>query len=345
VQSETVTLDGKMGEGGGQILRTALSLSCVTGRPLHIWDIRGGRSKPGLLHQHRCAVSAVAEITGAKVKGNHSGSRELRFVPGPIQAGEYRFAVGTAGSACLVFQTVLPVLLHADGPSQAAFEGGTHNQAAPPFDFLDRVFLPRLTSLGPKVKLRLDRYGFFPRGGGRFRAEIEPAAWNRLELTERGTLEGVRARGVVAGLPRNIAERELRVIQRKLEWDKRHGEVDEAPERQGPGNVCMAEMRFQHVTELFTGFGRKGIRAEAVATECVKEAKRYLATEAPVGEHLADQLLLPLALGAGGTFRTVPPVPHTTTNAAVIREFLPDVRIALTEQDDGTTVISVTPPG
>jgi len=340
-----VTLDGTQGEGGGQILRSALSLSGVTGRPLHIWNIRGGRTKPGLLRQHLTCVEAVAEITDAKVKGAALGSRELQFIPRGIRAGEYRFAVESAGSACLVFQTVLPLLLRAGAPSQAAFEGGTHNQSAPPFDYLDRVFLPRLRDMGPKVKLRLDRYGFFPRGGGRFRAEITPQpGWRRFELTERGVLEGVRARGVVAGLPRNIAERETRVITRKLDWDKKHAENDTAPDKQGPGNVCMAEMRFEHVTELFTGFGRKGIRAEAVATDCVREAKAYLQHDAPVGEHLADQLLLPMALGAGGVFRTGPLAPHATTNAAVIRAFLPEVRIALTEQHDAAWIVTVTPP-
>lgn len=340
--SDTITLDGKTGEGGGQILRSALSLSCVTGRPLHLWDIRGGREKPGLLRQHLTGVRAVAAITDAKVKGADLGSRELHFVPRGIRAGEYRFAVESAGSACLVFQTVLPVLLMAGAPSQVVCEGGTHNMSAPPFDFLDRVFLPCLRAMGPQVKLRLDRYGFYPRGGGRFRAQITPpAAWQPLTVLERGPLEGTRPRAVVAGLPKHIGEREIRVIQRKLDWNKKSGEVDEAPDAQGPGNVCMAEMRFAHVTELVTAFGRKGLRAEAVATDCVNAAKRYLETDAPVGEHLADQLLLPMALGAGGSFRTGPLTPHTTTNAQVIREFLPDVGIALTEQDDGTCVVAV----
>ncbi len=343
MSSDTITLDGKTGEGGGQILRSALSLSCVTGRPLHIWDIRGGRGKPGLLRQHLTAVRAVTEITDAKVKGADLGSRELHFVPRDIRAGEYLFAVPSAGSASLVFQTVLPILLQAHGPSQVVCEGGTHNMSAPPFDFLARVFLPRLRDMGKKVTLRLDRYGFYPRGGGRFRAEIDPAGdWRPLQLLERGPLEDTWPKAVVAGLPKHIGEREVRVLNRKLDWNKRGGTVDEAPEREGPGNVCMAELHFAHVTELFIGFGQKGVRAEAVATECVRAVQAYLDHDAPVGEHLADQLLLPMALGAGGTFRTSEPTPHLRTNAEVIRTFLPQVSIDITQAHGLVGVFDVT---
>jgi len=324
-----------MGEGGGQVLRSALALSLVTGQPFTVWNIRGGRDRPGLLRQHLTAVRAAAEVGDAKVKGDALGSRDLTFIPRTVRPGDYRFAVEGAGSATLVFQTVLPALAGAGAPSTVICEGGTHNRSAPPFDFLLRAFLPLVARMGPRVEAVLERPGFEPRGGGRFRATITPAPWRPLELTERGHLQGVRARAVVAGLPRHIGERELRVVQRKLGWDARDCVVEEAPESQGPGNAVMAEVRCAHVTEVFTGFGRKGVKAEHVATDLVRETAAWLESGVPVGEHLADQLLLPLALAGGGRLVTQPPTAHARTNADVIRLFLPAVRIAFDELDGG----------
>src|SRR5271166_6297783 len=164
--SKGVILDGSIGEGGGQILRTALSLSIVTGKPFFIEKIRAGRERPGLLRQHLTAVLAAAEVGGAEVQGASLGSTELTFSPGAIRAGEYRFSVGTAGSGTLVFQTVLPALMLTAEPSRIVIEGGTHNTAAPPFDFLARTFVPLLERMGPKVVLEFESYGFYPEGGG-----------------------------------------------------------------------------------------------------------------------------------------------------------------------------------
>jgi RNA 3'-terminal phosphate cyclase (ATP) len=327
-------LDGSRGEGGGQILRTALGLSLVTGAPFRIERIRAGREKPGLLRQHLTAVQAAARVGNAEVSGAAIGSSALAFRPGPVAPGDYAFAVGSAGSATLVLQTVLPALLTAPAPSRLTLEGGTHNPWAPPFDFLEKAFLPLLARMGARVALSLSRRGFFPAGGGRFSAVIEPAAeLVPLELPERGAVRAIRARAVVARLSPDIARRELRTLADRLALDPSRLEVVEDRESPGPGNAVMLEAESEHVTELFTGFGEKRVGAETVAARLAEEARRYLDAGVPVGEHLADQLLVPLALARGGSFATLPLSPHATTNMDVIRRFL-DARFEVDRADD-----------
>jgi RNA 3'-terminal phosphate cyclase (ATP) len=324
-------LDGSVGEGGGQILRTALSLSALTGRPFAIERIRANRKKPGLLRQHLTAVRAAAAVCGATVRGDEPGSQSLSFEPGPVAAGEYRFAIGTAGSTTLVMQTVLPPLLTATGPSRVTIEGGTHNPLAPPVDFFERSFLPFVQRMGPRVAIRLERCGFYPAGGGRIVVEVEPAAaLAPFELTERAPVVAKRARALVAGLPRRIAERELSVVQEALGLAAGDVEVIELGRGQGPGNVVSIELEMEHHREVFTGFGEQGVRAEAVAAGAVDAARAYLAAGEPVGEHLADQLVIPLAMSGRGRFRTGPASRHLTTNVEVVRRFL-DVPIACVE--------------
>ncbi|MBI5545826.1 MAG: RNA 3'-terminal phosphate cyclase, partial [Deltaproteobacteria bacterium] len=251
------------------------------------------------------------------------GSRELSFLPGPVRAGDYRFSVGTAGSATLVFQTVFPALALASGRSTVVVEGGTHNPMAPPYDFLARAFLPLVARMGPRATPTLERPGFYPAGGGRFRVEIEPApAFARLDLMERGAILERRATAVVALLAHSIAERELRVVLEKLHWDPPCARVEHVGDAAGPGNAVTVEIVAEHVTEVFTGFGERGVSAERVAAKVVEEAAQYLAADVPVGPHLADQLLLPLALGAGGSFRTMVPTRHTRTHADLLQAFL-----------------------
>jgi len=324
--SQTITIDGSAGEGGGQVLRSSLSLSLVTGKPFRIERIRARRRKPGLRQQHLTAVRAAADVGQASVDEAASGSQSLTFVPGGIRPGPYRFAVGTAGSATLVLQTVLPALIIADGPSKLTLEGGTHNPWAPPFDFLQKVFLPLLHRMGPEIKATLKRPGFYPAGGGAFSVEIRPRpALHRIDLPERGEILHCTARAIVSRLPRHIAEREVDVVRRRMSLDAdavRAESVDAA----GPGNCVMIEVQSEQLTEIFTGFGQKGVPAERVAAGVVKEAKRYLKAGVPVGERLADQLLLPMALAGGGKFLTLAPSDHTRTNIEVIRQFL-DVEI------------------
>jgi RNA 3'-terminal phosphate cyclase (ATP) len=323
-----LTLDGSFGEGGGQILRTALALSLVTRTPFQIEKIRAGRSRPGLLRQHLAAVNAAAQVGDAEIDGAALGSNRLVFRPRGLRPGDFTFSVGSAGSATLVFQTVLPALLCASGPSRLALEGGTHNPSAPPFEFLDRAFLPLIRRAGPRVEATLSRRGFFPAGGGRFEATIEPAPLAPIELLERGPLKAVRALAVVASLPEHIARREVETIRGLVEAETRVVRDDASP---GPGNVVQIEVESAALTEVFTAFGRKGVKAERVAREAAEEARRYLDAAVPVGPHLADQLLIPLALARGGSFRTGPLTPHARTNLEVVGRFL-DVPIAVQER-------------
>jgi RNA 3'-terminal phosphate cyclase (ATP) len=318
-----LTIDGSQGEGGGQVLRSSLALSLVTGRAFTIAKIRAGRKKPGLMRQHLTAVNAAAAVGQARVTGAALGSVELTFEPGAVQAGEYHFAVGTAGSATLVLQTVLPALLCAPGPSTLRLEGGTHNPWAPPFDFLAKTYLPLVNRMGPTVSAELGRPGFYPAGGGELLVRVTPADRLRpLELLERGDVRRVIATAKVAHLSRSIAERELKQIGVRLALSDRDLIVEEVTGSRGPGNLVTIEVQCAHVTEVFTGFGERDVAAEAVAGQAIQQAQRYLAKGQPVGEHLTDQLLIPLALAGGGAFRTLGLSPHAQTNIEVIKAFL-----------------------
>jgi len=319
-----LTIDGSRGEGGGQIFRSALALSLVSGTPVRIERIRAGRAKPGLMRQHLTALQAAAAIGGGEPTGAAIGAGEVEFRPGRVRAGAYRFAVGTAGSTGLVLQTILLPLLMAAGPSSITLEGGTHNPQAPPFDFVARAFLPLLRRMGAVVEARLERAGFYPAGGGKLTVELDGGRpLNPLALPARGATLTRRARALVSRLARQIGDRELAVVRSRLGWAPEELETVSLDEDMaGPGNVLLLEIESEHVTEVFTGFGAVGIRAEAVAEKAVDEARRYVASGVPVGPYLADQLLLPLALARGGEFRTMPLSRHSTTNVEVIRQFL-----------------------
>lgn len=318
-----ITIDGSIGEGGGQILRTSLALSLITGKPFRIEKIRAGRRNPGLLRQHLTSVKAAEEIGRAEISGASLGSAQLTFKPGKTTAGEYHFAIGTAGSTTLVLQTVLPALMLAEGPSKLTLEGGTHNPFAPPFDFLEKAFLPLLERMGVKVQAKLINYGFYPAGGGKLEVTINGAdKLNRIDLTERGRVKRRQAKAVLCHLPRNIAERELNIVQKKLSWPKKWHAVETPDNSIAPGNFISLEIECEHVTEVFTGFGERNVSAESVADQAALAARRYLASEAAVGEYLADQLLLPMALAGRGSFTTLPPSRHTMTNLEIIKKFL-----------------------
>jgi RNA 3'-terminal phosphate cyclase (ATP) len=240
--------------------------------------------------------------------------------------------VGTAGSATLVMQTVLPPLLLAAGESTLVLEGGTHNPWAPPFDFLQRVFVPVVNRLGAQVETTLTRPGFYPAGGGAFAATIRPATTlGGLELTSRGDVVSRRVTALLANLPRHIGEREVRVALHGLNWERECGSVINVDGASGPGNLVLIELQSEHVTEIATGFGEMGVAAEAVADRAVKEMRRHVTAGVPVGIHLADQLLTVLALSEGGVFKTVSLSRHALTNIEVIRQFV-DCRIAVVEE-------------
>ena len=322
VKDKMLHIDGSFGEGGGQILRTSLALSLVTGQPLRIDDIRRGRQRPGLMRQHLAAVRAAAQVGSAQVKGDHLGSTALTFRPGTVRAGDYSFSIGSAGSATLVLQTVLPALIRADGPSTIELEGGTHNPAAPPFDYIERTFLPALRRIGGEAQVTLARHGFYPAGGGRFTAHVQ-GSWQPRELVwnDRGTVETIRARAIVSKLPPAIAARELTTLTRALDRPcETSTHVVENP--MGPGNALVVDVVSEEGITVLTGFGERGVRAETVARRLAGKVNRTLRVDVPVDEHLADQILPYLALGCGGTFRTVRPSSHTRTQIELLERVL-----------------------
>jgi RNA 3'-terminal phosphate cyclase (ATP) len=335
-----VRIDGSQGEGGGQVLRTALALSLVTGTPFEMVNVRAGRAKPGLLRQHLTALKAAQDVGAAEVQGAELGSKRLAFHPRALAAGNYHFAVGTAGSATLVLQTVLPALLHAQGPSTLMLEGGTHNPAAPPFDFLEKAYLPLLRRMGADVRVTLERPGFYPAGGGRFRVDVHPVRLQPLHLLERGRVLRTEAVAQVASIPFDVAKRELDTVAELLKLREDQQRAEELKRAFGPGNVLRVEVESEHVTEVFTGFGERGKRAEVVAEEVASKVKRYLAAEVPVGEHLADQLLLLLALARGGGFRTLALDGHALTQVDTMAHFL-DVKVDVRELDRDAREVTV----
>jgi len=336
-----LTIDGSQGEGGGQILRSALTLSLLTGEPFRIENIRAGRAKPGLLRQHLAAVKAAAQISAAATTGVELGSTALAFAPGEVRAGDYAFAIGSAGAASLVFQTVFLPLARQTAGSRVTIEGGTHNLAAPPFEFLDRAFLPAVRRMGFDAKLTLHRHGFYPAGGGKLLAEIGPvrAAAEKYAVEDRGALVSRYAEAMFANLAVDIARRELSQLSELLALADGESKIREV-EASGPGNLLWIEVRHEHITDVFTAHGEVGVSAEQVAAKVARQVEKYIGSGSAVGAHLADQLLLPLALAGGGRFTTTRPTPHTHSNIAVIEKFLP-VEITISDTSRGERMIEV----
>lgn len=321
--TKSLHIDGSQGEGGGQILRSSLAMSLCLGIPFHITGVRASRRKSGLQPQHLAAVRAAAAISAAELEGATPGSGELTFAPQAVRPGHYRFATGTAGSATLVLQTVLPALLTADRPSHLELSGGTHNPRAPSFDFMQLAFLPLINRMGPRVTARLIQPGFYPAGGGVMQVDIEPVPrLMPLRLPERGPVMAQTATALVSSLPLHIAHREIHVIGRELGLPAEDMQAREITSARGPGNVVTVIIRSHHITEVFAGFGMPGIRAETVASRLAERVRRYLDAGVPVGEHLADQLLLPMALAGSSSYLTLSPSLHTTTNIAVLQQFM-----------------------
>ncbi|WP_422846625.1 RNA 3'-terminal phosphate cyclase [Acidovorax sp. M2(2025)] len=329
---EQIRLDGSTGEGGGQILRTGLALSMVTGQPLHMTRIRAGRPKPGLMRQHLACVQAAVAVCGGQAEGAELNSQTLVFTPGAVRAGHYRFQIATAGSCLLVLQTVLPALMLADGASRVELAGGTHNPMAPPFDFLERAFAPLVRRLGVGLELQLQRRGFFPAGGGELVAHITPAArpLAPVDVLARGPLLNGWAEALAPGLARNIAHRELETLGQRMGWTFEAGQLRQPATRQneGPGNALIATLEYAHVTEVFCQLGERSLSAEQVAKRLADEIRAYQLSSGALGSHLADQWMLPLALavwqsGQAASYTCSEMTPHTETNAQTIALGLP----------------------
>ncbi len=327
--------------GGGQMLRTALSLSMVTGQPFRMVNIRGKRRKPGLMRQHLTCVNASCEISGGTADGGEINSTEIVFHPGAPRGGDYRFSIGTAGSTGLLYQTLLPALLHADQPSTLHLEGGTHNPLAPPFEFLDRVFLPAIRKMGADATISLVETGFAPVGGGALDYVIQPCAkLSPLSLTDRGELVSTNLRVPVRNLPLSIAGRILNSALSTFPCDDASVETREP----GPGRgvCCLYEAVFEHGSELSSAFGEMNVSAEQVGKRAAKSLQDFIGSRAAVNRNLADQLLLPMALAGGGNFISMVPDGHVATNIGVIESFLP-VQFKIAELERGLREVSLTP--
>lgn len=316
-----IEIDGS--QGGGQLLRTALTLSMVTATPITMTGIRAKRSRPGLMRQHLTAVEAARQVSDAEVNGADAGSQSLTFVPNKVRSGDFRFPIGTAGSTTLVLQTILPALSQASGTSTVHLEGGTHNPLAPPADYLIDVFAPTIGKMGVQADIRLVRHGFYPAGGGAMKVHVQPAqALQPLHLVERGALRSVSARALISNLNASVAERELKVVARRLGLSENALHLHEIKPALGPGNALMIKVESEHITECFTTFGERGVSAEQVAEHACDMAQAYIKAGVAVGCYTADQLLLPMALSGSGSFTTTEPTDHARTNASLIEKFL-----------------------
>ena len=328
----TIQIDGSQGEGGGQILRTALALSMITGQAFELINIRAGRKKPGLMRQHLVCVQASQHISQAYVEGAELHSQHLYFAPQHVQNGKYQFQIGSAGSTTLVLQTLLPALLLQNEASELTIFGGTHNPLAPTADFIEHCFLPALEKLGIKVEFKLNKAGFFPIGAGEIQIKIQP--WqhrNKLNLLDRGTLQSTEAFAAVLNLSEEaqIAQRELATLNKRLKLDTQQQFHLNGISQ---GNTAYVKVAHQNHVQLFTTLGEMRKSAEQIANHLAEQVKQYMESNAAVDEYLADQLLLPLALVQGGEFTAQCISEHTRTQAVMIEKFI-DCEIEFIELD------------
>jgi len=332
---EWVTIDGSYGEGGGQILRSSLALSALTGKPLRIVHIRAKRKNPGLRPQHLTAVQAAAAVCQAQVEGAHIGSTELRFIPTALRAGEFRVDVSadqpSAGSGTLVFQTVFPALLFAPAPSTIRIvRCGTHVPMSPPADYLARVFLPTVARMGVEASLQLLKAGWFPAGGGELLARIQPmtAPLTPITWTERGALRRLWVFSALSNLPRSIAVRQAnqavnRLLAMGFQQSDMEVDIGELPSP-SVGTVVLLIVETETGVAGFSALGERGKPAERVADEAVDAFAAHWRTDAPVDPHLADQLVLLMALAKGeSVIRTSALTSHTATQIWLVEQFLP----------------------
>lgn len=330
-----IPLDGSLGEGGGQVLRAALTLAAVTGQGFEITKIRSRRARPGLRPQHVAAVRASALACRARTSGLFEGSPDLRFEPGEVSAGEFRFEIGTAGAATLVAQTVLPLLAAAGTESRLVIQGGTHVPRSPAFPYLQEHWAAVVARLGLSTRHELVRAGFYPRGGGELRSHVLP--WARpgaaLVMESRGRLLAVRGRSGAGRLKGDVAKRQRDAAQARL-WEARRIEAEwtvaDVPS-ESPGSFLYLEAEFAAGRAAFCWLGEKGLRAERLGDRAARRLLRFLEDEeaSAVDLHLADQLVVPLCLsGGGGRVTTSEVTSHLETVAGVARSFGFNVKLS-----------------
>ena len=336
-------LDGSEGEGGGQILRTALSLSLATGRPFEVTRIRANRKPPGLRPQHLACVRG-AEALGGSVEGATVGSSALAFTPGRPRAGDYLFEVGSAGSTSLLLQCLFFPLALAGGGT-LTLRGGTHVSNSPTYHYLAWIWAPTMAAFGLGMELQLRYAGFYPEGGGEVEARVarpaEPPI--RVDLPSRGTLRDVHVTSTVGGLPFHVAERQAKAAEQVLRERGIHCETEKLPlsVTRSVGSTVFVRAQFENTAAVFSALGERGRPAEAVGREAAEQLTAFMATGGALDEHLADQILFPAGLLAAGRlgppaetrFTTAAVTGHLTTNARVLERFLP-VRIEVSPTGD-----------
>ncbi|MEM9215135.1 MAG: RNA 3'-terminal phosphate cyclase [Cyanobacteria bacterium P01_F01_bin.150] len=334
----SIFIDGA--DGGGQILRSSLSLSIITGQPFHIRNIRGQRSNPGLRRQHLNCVTSAAMICGADVQGAELGSQELVFYPNELKPGTHTIDIGTAGSSILVAQTLFPALWNAETSSEILIIGGTHNRNAPTADYCQAVYLPAVRRLGIDADLTLVRHGFEPKGGGkitiRTSGQWTPQSHNFLE---RGTCRRQQIQVKLCHLDEEIAHREINAAAEVLGWNTK-GTILNVNDGRGRGNAIALSVDFDNIQEQTLGIGVKGISAEKVARTAATEMVQYLNSGAVVGKRLADQLQIPLALIGKGSMLMPPVSNHFRTNARVIESFTGKT-FRLEEKSNSSVLVTV----
>jgi len=335
-----LTIDGSHGEGGGQVVRTSLSLSALLGREVRIENIRAGRSQPGLAAQHLTSLRAAATVCGATVEGDRMGSQQLEFRPGEVRGGRYQFKVGTAGAATLVLQTALPALLFGTRSSHIQVHGGTNVLWSPPHEYIGSVFLPAIGEMGAETALECLVPGFYPKGGGCIEARVCPLEepLRPLKWRERGGLRSLTAYSVAESrLPGHIVRRQIDGAREALGSTGLRA-VESRPSSPSPGTSLVIAASFDRGRAGFSAIGKRGKPAEDVGREAGAAAARFIDGPASVDRHLADQILLYAAIAAGQTqFVTDEVTEHLRTNAWVISQFL-DSEIAI---DEATGVVTV----
>jgi len=324
INMPVVEIDGSYGEGGGQVLRTALALSALLKKPLRLYNIRGGRRRPGLMAQHLCCVRSLAELTGARLRGDALGSQELHFEPGPTRWGSYSFDIGTAGATSLLVQALLPPLAFAGGESRLQLCGGTHVPMSPPFEFLAQVLLPTLAGLGLQARAQCRQWGFYPQGGGLLELSVQPASCVQArDFTQRGSLLGLEGVSAVARLPLGIAQRQRDALLEAIAPLEAHLRCLEVPSP-GPGTYVFLLARYEGALAGFSALGARGKPAEVVGQEAAQAFLQYQQARGALEPHLADQLVLYLALAEAPVELTTTALSsHLLTNLWVIGRFLP----------------------
>ena len=339
-----IEVDGAYGEGGGQILRSSLTLSALKDMPIRIYNIRDNRSQPGLRPQHLAAVKAIARLTNAEVSGAVLGSRELTIIPGAVRFGKYRFEIQTAGALTLVFQTVFLPLSFAGGTSEINFTGGTHVPSSPVFHYLEQQWLPIMRSLGFRCEVSLEQAGFYPRGGGLVKAKISSAKpITSFKCLQRGNLRRIRGISGIANLDDGIAKRQKHQALQRLYPLTRDVKIKtQHLASPGMGSFIFIKAEFDGAgSACFSALGAKGKRAELVADEAVDKLLAFLETDGCVDQYLGDQLLLPLSFSAeNSAYRTSKITSHLLTNAYVVNLFFSEgVIVEGTQGEPGNILV------